>query len=113
MPSLTPYIVGFGLSLALTFLAYFLANGQAIERNLLIGLLAILAFSQFVVQMVCFLHLGSERKPRWKFMVFLFLCGVVFMVVAGSIWIMYHLNYNMMRMDRGEQKTYLHQSEGL
>jgi heme/copper-type cytochrome/quinol oxidase subunit 4 len=28
--------------------------------------------------------------------VFLFMIGVAALIVAGSVWIMYHLNYNLM-----------------
>jgi cytochrome o ubiquinol oxidase operon protein cyoD len=105
------YVVGFGLSLALTLAAYFIAIGQKLDRNLLVGLVSVLAFSQFTVQMICFLHLGSERTPRWKFLAFLFMAGVVFIVVAGSIWIMTHLNYHMLH---GQQlDNYLRENEGL
>lgn len=58
-------------------------------------MLGILAFGQFVVQLVYFLHLGTEQKPRWKLLVFWFMIVVVLIVVVGSLWIMYNLNYNM------------------
>ena len=88
------YIFGFGASLILTLSAYELAVHHSLSRRLLIGSLAGLAFTQFVVQLVCFLHLGKERQPRWKFWVFWGMIGVVLILVAGSLWIMYNLNYH-------------------
>jgi cytochrome o ubiquinol oxidase subunit IV len=45
---------------------------------------------------VFFLHLGRETRPRWKLAVFLFMLGVILILVFGSLWIMTNLNYRMM-----------------
>ncbi|MBL8159519.1 cytochrome o ubiquinol oxidase subunit IV [Candidatus Saccharibacteria bacterium] len=95
------YVVGFIMSLALTLAAYFLVTGQADGgRSLsywgLVFILSGLAVCQLLVQLVYFLHLGREARPRWNLMAFFFAVVVVVIVVIGSIWIMGHLNYNMM-----------------
>ena len=87
------YVTGYLVSLYLTFTAYWLVKHQNLSRDTLIGAVAGLAIVQFVVQAFCFLHLGTERKPRWKLVVFLFMLGVVLILVFGSIWIMNSLNY--------------------
>jgi cytochrome o ubiquinol oxidase operon protein cyoD len=110
-PTITAYVVGFALSLALTLGAYWLGVSQNLDRNLLVLLVSILAFCQFTVQMFCFLHLGSDRRPYWKIIAFVFMAGTVIIVVAGSLWIMANLNYHMLPAD--ELKTYLHENEGL
>lgn len=89
------YIFGFVSSVVLTLIAYVLATRQSVNHDVLIGLLACLAFVQFIVQMVFFLHIGEERKPRWKQLVMWFMLGIVFIIVGGSIWIMNNLNYRM------------------
>ena len=43
-----------------------------------------------------YLHLGLESKPRWNLMMFLFMVLLIFVLVGGSMWIMYNLNYNVM-----------------
>jgi cytochrome o ubiquinol oxidase operon protein cyoD len=53
------------------------------------------AFLQLFVQLYFFLHLGQEEKPAWNLVFFIATVGVIFIVVAGSVWIMNHLNYNM------------------
>jgi cytochrome o ubiquinol oxidase operon protein cyoD len=93
--SLVSYSVGFVLSIGLTLAAYFAVvkhyvSGQA----LLIGLLG-LAAVQFVVQLLFFLHVGSEAKPRWRRLTIVLMLFFVLVVVLGSIWIMYNLNYRM------------------
>lgn len=53
------------------------------------------AISQLLVQLIFFLHLGRESKPRWNILVFLFAALVVLIVVVGSLWIMNNLDYHM------------------
>lgn len=77
-------------SLILTFTAYFLATHHLFSFALLP-----LAFVQAAVQLIFFLHVGQEKKPRWNLLFFGFMLLVVFLVVVCSLWIMYHLNYNM------------------
>ena len=61
----------------------------------MVAALAVLAITQLLVQLVFFLHIDKERKPRWNLAVLLFAALIVFIIVGGSLWIMYHLNYNM------------------
>lgn len=94
--SYSNYVIGFILSLVCTLSAYFLVTNHYVSNKWgLAGLVAILALIQFVVQIVLFLHLGKERSPRFKLLVFSFMLCVVLILVGGSIWIMYNLNYKM------------------
>jgi len=94
--TLKSYWLGFILSIGLTLAAYWAVVGKLIAGKILIGTLLALALAQTVVQLVLFLHLGQESKPRWNLLVFLFMLSVLLILVFGSLWIMYHLNYNMM-----------------
>lgn len=110
------YVLGFMLSLAITLIMFWIVLAHVNEAPfsfpvaVMIPMLGILAFSQFVVQLVYFLHLGTETKPRWKLIVFWFMIIVVLIVVVGSLWIMHNLNYNMMmppeNMDIKTQKGF-------
>ncbi|HSX05836.1 MAG TPA: cytochrome C oxidase subunit IV family protein [Candidatus Saccharimonadales bacterium] len=93
--SFPKYVIGFVLSIGLTLVAYHFATGQGHSKLFLTGVLASLAIVQFVVQMVLFLHVGSERKPRWKLAVMWLMLAVVLILVGGSIWIMNNLNTRM------------------
>ena len=93
--SAKPYVFGFVASLVFTLGSYLAIVHHLYGRRALIGLIATLAMAQFLTQLVCFLHLGRETKPRWKLVVFLFMVMVVLIIVAGSIWIMNNLNYRM------------------
>src|SRR4051812_11405163 len=109
--TLRAYITGFTLSIALTITAYTLVVRHELSHQALIGGVAGLAVAQFLVQLVFFLHLGKETKPRWKLVVFLFMLGVIGIVVIGSLWIMYNLNYHM--MSPKEINTYMSNQDGL
>ena len=93
--SLRSYIVGFILSLALTLSAYFIVTHQTYNKQGIIAAVATLAITQFVVQMIFFMHLGQEAKPYWNLLALIFMLGVVIIIVIGSLWIMDHLNYNI------------------
>lgn len=96
---LTLRIMGFLASFLLTLAAYFVILNPA-EFNLGSrgATLAIfmLAAVQSLVQLICFINLWREKGPLWNLYVFLSTVSVIFVVIFFSIWIMDHLNYNMM-----------------
>lgn len=89
------YLIGFGLSVALTLLAYVLVVEDVLPKTALIVTIVGLAIVQLFVQLYFFLHLGHETKPRWKLVVFGFMAMVLLILVIGSLWIMYSLDYHM------------------
>lgn len=96
------YLIGFALSLVLTFSAYFIAVEHVFSGWKLDAVLASLSLLQVIVQLVFFLHLLEESKPRNNLLVFLFMALVIVILVGGSLWIMNDLNYRMMpAMDMG------------
>jgi cytochrome o ubiquinol oxidase operon protein cyoD len=70
-------------------------------------ILGVLAVAQMIVQLVFFLHLGDEVRPRYKFASFVFMAGILIIVVGGSLWIMNNLNQNMMQMSPTEKTNYM------
>ena len=90
------YIIGFILSIVLTIIAYVLVTKHILDFNLTIFSVVIAGILQLAVQLVFFLHLGSESKPRWNLMAFIFTIIIVGILVIGSLWIMHNLDYNMM-----------------
>lgn len=94
MTSTRPYVLGFALSVVLTLAAFWLV-GQSYPSEIVLVLLVTLAVAQLWVQLICFLHLGEEQKPRWHRITFAFAAFVVVVLVGGSIWIMYHLDHTM------------------
>lgn len=97
--SLAGYVAGFGLSLALTLMAFFLVAsrnskpGVFTHRFLMVSIVA-LAIVQLFVQLLFFLHLDRESKPRWNLMVAAFAGTIVLILALGSLWIMNNMNYH-------------------
>ena len=109
--SLMSYTTGFISSVILTLAAYQLVVNQVLAGWALIFTILGLATVQLAVQLLFFLHLGRESKPRWNFLVFAFMVIVVVIVAGGSLWIMKNLNYRTMTPT--ETNTYLRDHEGL
>jgi cytochrome o ubiquinol oxidase operon protein cyoD len=94
--SVKKYIMGFALSLILTFASYFSVLYKLFSPTPLLYTILFLALVQTVIQLALFLHLGEESKPHRNLLTFLFMLSILIIVVWGSIWIMDHLDYNMM-----------------
>lgn len=109
--TLTSYVVGFGMSIYLTLMAYLSVTHHLFSRRVLLFVLPTTALLQFVVQLIFFLHMGREFKPRWKLYVFLFMLVIVIILVAGSIWIMANLNYHT--QTPAQVNKYLQSQDGL
>lgn len=103
----TKYIIGFVLSLMLTITAYLVVTTNAITGTALLLLLGGLALVQMIVQLIYFLHLDEEIAPRYRLLSFVFMAGVLVILVVGSIWIMQNLDYNMMNMSPSEKDSYM------
>lgn len=96
--SVKSYSLGLLLCLLLTLAAYFLVVKHLLTGPTLIFAVIGLALLQAIVQLLLFLHVGDEPKPYWNLMVFLFMLLVVVILVFGSLWIMYNLDYRTMGM---------------
>jgi cytochrome o ubiquinol oxidase operon protein cyoD len=105
------YLIGFLLSLLCTIAAYLLVVHHAFSKWTVALVIASLAAVQFIVQLVFFLRLGSEARPKWKLVVFGFMMTVVAILVIGSLWIMYNLSYHHMPSATNTD-TYLHEQDG-
>jgi cytochrome o ubiquinol oxidase operon protein cyoD len=53
---------------------------------------------QIVVHMVYFLHMNPRSEGGWTMMALMFTMVLVAITLAGSLWVMHHLNANMMPM---------------
>lgn len=103
--SYASYITGFILSIFLTLAAYVTVVQHVLSGGQLVGVIIGLALVQFLVQLFFFLHLGRESRPRWKLFVLFFMILVVLILVLGSIWIMYNLNYRMTPQQMNQYMT--------
>jgi cytochrome o ubiquinol oxidase operon protein cyoD len=58
--------------------------------------LLVFAAIQIVVHMIYFLHMNTHSEGGWSMLALIFTVVLVVIVLSGSIWVMYHLNHNMM-----------------
>jgi cytochrome o ubiquinol oxidase operon protein cyoD len=92
--------LGLGFSIVLTVAAFVLGGTHLIYRPAIPVALIVLAVAQMGVHLVFFLHVTTGPDNTNNVLALAFGVLVVFLIVAGSIWIMTHLNGNMMPMDQ-------------
>lgn len=96
------YLIGFALSAVLTAVPFWLViTGVLQDRGATALAIVALAFVQILVHTVCFLHINTRSEGGWTLLATLFSAVVIAIVISGSLWIMYHLNSNMMPMAPG------------
>ena len=95
--SLKSYTIGFVLSVILTAIPFWLVMGKVFDKSSTTALV-ILAFAavQIVVHMIYFLHMNSKAQGGWSMLALIFTVVLVVILLSGSLWVMYHLNHNMM-----------------
>ncbi|MBZ9758875.1 cytochrome o ubiquinol oxidase subunit IV [Mesorhizobium sp. ESP6-5] len=95
--SFRSYLTGFILSVILTAIPFWLVMSGAIDDKQATAIV-IMAFAvaQIVVHMVFFLHMNTTSEGGWSMLALIFTLILVVIVLTGSLWVMYHLNANMM-----------------
>lgn len=93
------YVVGFLLAAGLTAIPFWLVMSHTLENATLTGgVVMALAAVQVVVHMIYFLHMNRKAEGGWTLMALLFTLLLVGIVLSGSMWVMHHLDVNMMPM---------------
>jgi cytochrome o ubiquinol oxidase subunit IV len=90
------YLIGFLLSVVLTAVPFWLVMSGALTPQLTGIVIVLLAVVQIMVHTVCFLHVNTRSEGGWTLMAYAFTAVMVLIVIAGSLWIMFHINSNMM-----------------
>lgn len=91
------YLIGFWLSVLLTAIPFYLVMSGIVRNREATGVLLVaMAAVQIIVHMVCFLHMNSKSENGWTMMSLIFTVIIVGIVLSGSLWVMYHLDVNMM-----------------
>ncbi|MDH6267507.1 cytochrome o ubiquinol oxidase operon protein cyoD [Rhizobium sp. SG_E_25_P2] len=94
------YMTGFVLSVILTAIPFYVVMADVFGDNKLAAGLVIMGFAvvQIVVHMIYFLHMNLKSEGGWTFMALVFTLLLVVIALTGSLWVMHHLNTNMMPM---------------
>ena len=86
--SVKTYMTGFILSIILTVIPFWMVMTGAASPAVILGTILAMA--------VCFLHMNTKSDEGWNMTAFVFTVLIIAILVVGSIWIMWNLNYNMM-----------------
>lgn len=95
----TQYLVGFVISVALTLAAFLpVMLGWLTDWSIGAKVLYLLglALVQMMVQIAFFLHLSDGPDARYNIMTMWSAVVCVFIIIAGTWWTMWHLNYQVM-----------------
>ena len=96
------YLIGFALSVVLTAIPFALVmTGVLHNTQATVLIVMALAFVQIMVHAIYFLHVTARAEGGWTLMALIFTAVLIVIVISGSLWIMYHLNSNMMPMTAG------------
>ncbi|KMS57476.1 cytochrome o ubiquinol oxidase subunit IV [Sphingobium cupriresistens] len=95
--SMGSYMIGFGLSVLLTAIPFWLVmTGYFANPQTTAIIIMAFAIVQIVVHMIYFLHMNTRSEGGWSMMALIFTLVLVVITLSGSTWVMYHLNHNMM-----------------
>jgi cytochrome o ubiquinol oxidase operon protein cyoD len=90
------YVVGLGFALILTGVSFWVASTSSLwGPGVAVGLV-VLAIAQMGVHLVFFLHITSGPDNTNNVLALAFGVLIVFLVMIGTIWIMGHMDANMM-----------------
>jgi cytochrome o ubiquinol oxidase subunit IV len=90
------YLTGFILSVILTAVPFSLVMSGALPAATAVPICIGLGATQMVVHLIYFLHMNAASSRSWNMAAFVFTLIIVLILVVGSLWVMYHLDTNMM-----------------
>lgn len=104
--SMRDYVIGFVLSVILTVIPFWLVMGEVLESRIwTVALIMLFGAIQIVVHMVYFLHMNRKSEGGWILMSLLFTGIIIVIALVGSLWVMHHLEANMMPMSPEQMRV--------
>ena len=94
--TIRPYLIGIVLALILTAVPFGLVYAGALPRQTLLIVIAVFAVIQILVHLRFFLHIDLRTTPRENLIALAFAAVLIFIMVGGSLWIMFDLYHRMM-----------------
>ncbi len=90
-----PYLIGIVLALTLTAIPFALVAMGTLSRDTTLAVILVAAIIQIFVHLRFFLHIGLS-KPLENLIALAFACVLIFIMVGGTLWIMFDLYNRMM-----------------
>ena len=94
--SVKEYVIGLLLSVVLTAIPFGMVMNGGFSGGLTLAIILICLVAQVLVQLIFFLHMNGSSDQTWNTVSGVFVVLILLIVVLGSIWIMQHLNHNML-----------------
>ena len=94
--SIKEYTKGLTCSVALTLIPFSLVMAEIGSTQFIVGVIMVCAAAQILVQLIYFLHMNTSSKQMWNTSSAVFVVVIVAILLIGSLWIMQHLNHNML-----------------
>lgn len=94
--SLREYILGLILSIVLTAIPFGIVMTEALTGTPAVVVILLTAVAQVLVQLVFFLHMNTSSEQLWNTTSGIFVVVLVAILIVGSVWVMAHLNHNML-----------------
>jgi len=92
------YVVGLFLAALITAVAFFISGTSLVWGPSIPLALVVLAIAQMGVHLVFFIHITTGPDNTNNVLALAFGVLIVFLILVGSLWIMYNLNQNMTLM---------------
>ena len=94
--ALRSYVVGFVLAVLLTAVPLGLVATRVLEPASTLAVIAVLGLVQIAVHLRYFLHLDLQPSSRSELLALAFAAILIFIMIGGSLWIMFDLHHRMM-----------------
>ena len=94
------YVFGLALAVGLTAASFYFAGSKLVWGPAIPAALIALAIGQMGVHLVFFLHITTGPDNTNNVLALAFGVLIVFLLIAGSLWIMANLDHNMLPISR-------------
>ncbi|QCI24507.1 cytochrome o ubiquinol oxidase subunit IV [Buchnera aphidicola (Muscaphis stroyani)] len=88
------YIFGFLFSAVFTAISFLSVINELFSKKITYIVILSSCLIQIVIHFLCFLDLNPSKKNQWNIVSLLFTLIILFIVLFGSIWIMWNLNHH-------------------
>ena len=95
MPNARSYLTGLALALVLTAIPFVLVYFKLLTATAMLLVIATAAIIQIVIHLKYFLHINLTDAPRENLLALCFAATLIFIMVGGSLWIMFDLHDRM------------------
>ena len=96
LPTARRYLTGLSLALVLTAIPFGLVYFRLAGEGATLAVIAAAALIQVAVHLRYFLGIDLKRTPRENLLALAFAAVLIFIMVGGSLWIMFDLHARMM-----------------